>query len=64
MSNEADRTVPANPEVESKLPLKEITAAVKKECAKPSSKDAGPKQYKKAGKRPAAQSGPCEYKKG
>jgi hypothetical protein len=67
MSNEADRwKVVADLEVESTIPRERIIAAVKraKGHGKPSSKDAGPQQYRKAGKRLATQSGPREYKKG
>jgi hypothetical protein len=75
MSNEPDRKVVPDLEVDSTIPTKTIIKAVKerglnlsgpcaKGCGKPSSKDTGPQQYKKAGKKPAAQSGPREYKKG
>ncbi len=75
MSNEADWKVVANLEVESTIPRERIIAAVKgrgskssgpraKGHGKPSSKDAGPQQHKKTGKKPATQSGPREYKKG
>ena len=69
MSNEADWKVAADLEVESTIPLRTIIAAVKglgskssgpraKGRGKPSSKDAGPQQYKKPGEKPAKQSGP------
>ena len=75
MSNEVDWKVAADPEVESTIPRDRIIAAVKgrgskssgpraKGHGKPSSKDAGPQQYRRSGKKPARQSGPREYKKG
>ncbi len=75
MSNEVDWKVAADLEVKSTIPRDRIIAAVKgrgskssgprpRGCGKPSSKDAGPQQYKKPGKKPSTQSGPREYKKG
>ena len=76
MPNEVDRKVAADLKVKSKTPHEMIIAAVKGRGSKlsgprpkghgmPSSKDAGPQQYtRKAGKTPATQSGPREYKKG
>ncbi len=75
MSNEVDWKVAADLGVESTIPHERIIAAVKgrgskssgprpKGYGKPSSKDAGPQQHRKAGKKPSTQSGPREYKKG
>jgi hypothetical protein len=75
MKNEVDWKVAADLEVESTIPRERIIAAVQgrgskssgprpKGYGKPSSKDAGPQQYKKGGKKSATQSGPREYKKG
>jgi len=75
MSNKVDWKVAADLEVKSTIPLEKIIAAAKglgskssgpraKGHGKPSSKDSGPQQYKKAGKNPAKKSGPREYKKG
>jgi hypothetical protein len=75
MPNEVDWKVAADLEVKSTTPRETIIAAAKglgskssgpraKGHNKPLSKDSGPQQYRKGGKKPTTQSGPREYKKG